>query len=249
MVEIEPEAVQLRGSFERPRGPSTVVALILAAVLLAIVKPWSAGEPGPSAGPSSAGLAASGGIAAPPQPTPVQRVDPNGMQCLAGDVEQVVAIDRFARDEVRNWIAVLDVPADGPLDPRLVPITIHSSHVVGLGICGRWTGDGSEIAGRILAVHLVLKTPAGPTATNLGAPAPITLALGGLDAAVLYGPPSGSIASQRPPPASARSTGASTGPAAWPAGDYVLAFRYSSDGADTVRWIAIHLLPSADASR
>lgn len=249
-MEIEPNAVQVRGSLERPRGPAVVISAILVAVVLAIAKPWSFGQPGPPGTQSSsrpAGTPVS--VASPPPPTPAQQVDPNGMSCLSGDVEQVVAFDRVARDEVRSWIAVEDAPVTGPLDQRLARITIHSSHVVGLGICGRFIADGLPVAARLLAIVPLATTPDGPSVTKLVVPQPITLSVGGPDAAVLYGPPPDTIASPLLAQASDGPSDGDLGFATWPMGQYALAFRFPSDRPNVVRWLGIDLLPSADAPR
>jgi hypothetical protein len=179
------------------------------------------------------------------------------MACLSDDIEQVVAFERSPRSEVRSWIAVEERPVSGPLDLRLARITLYSSHVVGLGICGPWTLDGSRVAGRIIAVELLVATPGGPAAVNLGVPEPITLELGGQDAAVLYGPPPASIASQSP--ITGPSPGAPTNPsgtggiiggglplfATWPTGAYAIAFAFASDGSTVVRWLGIDLIAPA----
>lgn len=163
------------------------------------------------------------------------------MACPADGIEQVVAFERFARDEVRSWIAVDEVPVTGPLDPRLARIAIHSSHVVGLGICAPWTAEGARVAGRIIAVQRLVTTPSGPVSVDVGLPRPITLDLDGHDAAVLYGPPPESNA----PSATPTSSGAMAGGGAiatWPAGKYAVAFAFDSDDTAVVRWLRIDLI-------
>jgi hypothetical protein len=255
-LEHEPDAVRVRGSLQRPRGPSILVAVIFLAVGVAVVKPWSFGQSASPDASTSPPLApgASAGVVTPAPPAPSPQVDPNGMLCLGGDVEQVVAYERTAKDEVRNWIAVHDVPATGPMDPGMARVTIHSSHVIGLGICGPFPGEGVPVAGRIREVLLVPTTP-GEQAKDLGRPRQITLELGGQDAAVLYGSPQDPVV--LPYPAAATlgpSSGADGTPGLanlptftpWSMGAYVIAFAFAWDDPTVVRWLGIDVLPSAD---
>ena len=258
-MDHEPNAVHVEGTFERPRAPSIVMVAILAAVLLAIVKPWSFGESGsPDARSSPLPAGASGGVVTSAAPTPSPQVDPNGMLCLGGDVEQVVAYERSAKDEVRNWIAVEDVPVTGPLDPRMARITIYSSHVVGLGICGPFAGDGVPVAGRIIDVLLAPTTPGEP-AKDLGRPRQITLDLGDQDAAVLYGSPQELVVAPDPPagalpPSPATDGSGGPGPGLptlrpWSTGAYAIAFAFAWDDFTVVRWLGINVVPGAGEPR
>lgn len=258
-MDHEPNAVHVEGTFERPRAPSIVVVAILAGVLLALVKPWSFGGSGsPDARSSALPSGAPGGVVTSTAPLPSPQVDPNGMLCLGGDVEQVVAYERSANVEVRNWIAVDDVPVTGPLDPQLARITIFSSHVIGLGICGPFTGEGVPVAGRILDVRLAPATPGAP-AKDLGRPRQITLELGGQDAAVLYGSPQELVVLPDPTagalPASSGTDGSGgIGDALptlrpWSGGAYAIAFAFASDGPGAVRWLGIKLVPGAGEPR
>jgi len=258
-LDHEPNAVHVEGTFERPRAPSVVIVVILAGVALALVKPWSFGDSGsPDARTSPLQSGVSGGVLASPTPEPSPRVDPNGMACLGSDVEQVVADERSASGEVRNWIAVDDVPVTGPLDPGLARITIYSSHVVGLGICGPFAGEGVPVAGRILDVQLAPTAP-GEKAKDLGRPGQITLELGGQDAAVLYGSPQELVVPAGPPvgtaPPSPTADSAAGIRAAlptlrpWSRGAYVIAFAFAWDEPTVVRWLGIELARGAGETR
>ena len=240
-MDQEPYAVHVEGTFERPRGPSIVVGVILAGVLLALLKPWSFGGSGvPEARPSARPSAATG-VVAPAAPTASPQVDPNGMLCLGGDVEQVVAYERSAKVEVRNWIAVDDVPVTGPLDPQVSQITIFSSHVVGLGICGPYAGVGVPVAGRILDVQLIATTPDEPPTKDLGRPRQLTLEVGGQDAAVLYGSPQELVVVPEPPVDTAAPSQDTELPTlrAWSTGTYAIAFAFAADRPGVVRWLRI----------
>jgi hypothetical protein len=261
-LDHKPNAVQVEGAFERPRAPSVVIVAILAGVLVALVKPWSFGGSGaPDAGSSPRASGAVGVVSsASPAPAPSLQVDPNGMLCLGGDVEQVVAYERSANAEVevRNWVAVDDVPATGPADPRLVRIAIFSSNVIGLGICGPFAGDGVPVAGRIIDVQLAPTTPGKPM-QDLGRPRQITLELGGQDAAVLYGSPQELVATPDPAyqtsqPSPGRDGSGGIGAELptlrpWSTGRYAVAFAFAWDGAEAVRWLGINLLPGPGEPR
>lgn len=246
-MDQEPYAVHVEGAFERPRGPSIVVGAILAGVLLALLKPWSFGGSGAPDARSSARPSAAAGVVTSFAPAPSPQVDPNGMLCLGGDVEQVVAYERSAKAEVRNWIAVNDVPVTGPLDSQVSRITIFSSHVVGLGICGRYAGEGVPVAGRILDVQLIAKTPDEPPTKDLGRPRQLTLELGGSDAAVLYGSPQELVVAPEPPVAAASSSPGTDLPTlrAWSTGTYAIAFTFAADRPGVVRWLRIDLVAGA----
>jgi hypothetical protein len=246
-LDQEPYAVHVEGAFERPRGPSIVVGAILAGVLLALLKPWSFGGSGAPDTRSPARPSAAAGAVTSFAPTPSPQVDPNGMLCLGGDVEQVVAYERSAKAEVRNWIAVNDVPVTGPLDSQVSRITIFSSHVVGLGICGRYAGEGVPVAGRILDVQLIAKTPDEPPTKDLGRPRQLTLELGGSDAAVLYGSPQELVVAPEPPVAAASSSPGTDLPTlrAWSTGTYAIAFTFAADRPGVVRWLRIDLVAGA----
>ena len=255
-MDHEPNAVHVEGTFERPRAPLVLIVAILTGVLVALVKPWSFGGSGaPDAGSSPGASGAVGVVtSASPAPAPSPQVDPNGMLCLGGDVEQVVAYERSSNVEVRNWIAVAvdEAPVTGPFDPRLTRITIFSNHVLGLGICGPFAGAGVPVAGRFIDVLLV-ETSTRQKAKDLGRPRQLTLELGGQDDAVLYGSPQQLVVMPDPTAAAAPSSpgsGPSGGIAAelptlrpWSTGDYVVSFAFVWDGATVVRWLGIRLLP------
>lgn len=246
-MDQEPYAVHVEGTFERPRGPSIVVGAILAGVLLALLKPWSFGGSGGPDTRSSARPSAAAGVVTSFAPTPSPQVDPNGMLCLGGDVEQVVAYERSAKVEVRNWIAVDDVPVAGPLDPQVSQITIFSSRVVGLGICGPYAGEGVPVAGRILDVQLIATTPDEPPTKDLGRPRQLTLELGGADAAVLYGSPQELVVAPEPPVGAASPSPDTDLPTlrAWSTGTYAIAFTFAADRPGVVRWLRIDLVAGA----
>jgi hypothetical protein len=176
------------------------------------------------------------------------------MACMTDDTEQVVLIERWAGNEVRSWVASADLIVPGPLDPRLVPMTIFSSHVIGLGVCAPRAPVGAQRpAATLLDVRSIVKTVDGATAVDLGNPDPITLRPNGAEPAALYGPPAPSAplepTTTRPPSGPPASSAGAPGPAdawpVWPTGSYAIAFRFASDGPDVVRWLRVDLVRGA----
>lgn len=272
-MEHEPNAVRVQSRFERPREPPILVAVISAFILIALLKPWSFGEDASASGrpgarsaiPSGGGLAIDGepSLAATPAIP-----DPNAMACLTDATEQVVIIERWAGHEVRSWVAAADMTVSGPLDERLVPISIFSSHVIGLGICAPRALVGTQgPAARLLDVQSVVQTASGPLAVDLGKPDPITVQPSGPEPTVLYGSPvvtvprasvgppgfgpSADPTAVEPPPATPPSGAGRPSPtggrATWPIGSYAIAFLFPSDGSDVVRWLRIDLIQRAGA--
>jgi hypothetical protein len=274
-VDHEPKAVRVQSPFGRPREPSILVAVIAAFLLIALLKPWSFGEDGSDSGrpgardaiPSGSGLATGGepSLAATPSIP-----DPNAMACMTDATEQVVIIERWAGHEVRSWVAAADMTASGPLDERLVPLSIFSSHVIALGICASRAQIGitRQPAARLLAVESIVQTVSGPLVVDLGKPDPITLQLSGLEPAVLFGapvvtlprasvgpprfdPPAGATATEPPPETPTSGTGLPSptdGRATWPTGSYAIAFRFPLDRSNIVRWLRIDIIQGAGAT-
>jgi hypothetical protein len=256
------DVVRVRARFERRRAPSIVAGGVVVFLLVALIKPWSFGGDGSagagagSAGPPAAASGhATGDAPTPtPSPTPSPVPDPNAMACLTDDTEQVVLIERWAGNEVRSWVAAADMIVPEPLDPRLAPITIFSSHVIGLGVCAARAPIGAQRpAATLLDVRSIAQTIDGPRATDLGTPGRLTLASSGPEPAVLYGPP----ASSQPPgpiatsaPSGSAAAGGGTPSAAdvwpvWPTGSYALGFRFASDAPEAVRWLRVDLIKGA----
>ena len=112
------------------------------------------------------------------------------MACMTDASEQVVIIERWAGHEVRSWVAAADMTVSEPLDERLVPISIFTSHVIGLGICASRDRTGTQQpAARLLDVQSIVQAASGPLAVDLGRPDPITVQLRGPEPALLYGAP------------------------------------------------------------
>lgn len=244
-MEHEPNVVRVGDSSQRPRGPSIIVAAFALFLLLALVKPWSFGGSGSGGAASTPDPGASDLVTRLPAPSPMPTTtpDPNAMPCLAGDVEQVVAIERWPGNEVRSWIATDDATVSGPLDPRLARIVIYSTHVLGVGICAsRALGGGLGAGAWIRDVQAIVPTSDGPKAIDLGSRDSISGEFGAVDAAVLYGPPSIRVG-----PLESRSPALGHGPvfSPWPTGSYAIAFSFPGDPPSQIRWLRIDLSDGA----
>jgi hypothetical protein len=277
-VEGEPTAIRVQGRSGGPRGPRVVVAVLAAFLVVAFLKPWSFGGDGSTgarpvlatASPSAAVVAS----ASPPLATPTaapENEDPNAMPCLTDATDQVVMIERWAGHEVRSWVAAVDLAdaAAGPLDPRLVPVTIFSSHVIGLGVCApRELAASGPPAAELRDVEAVVERAGRPVAIDLGPPEPITWPGTGPEPAVLYGAPATAIPGDSAAPSvgpgdsvpPGSSPTLSTDPAAsdvpqvdeawspWPSGTYSIAFRFSGDATGVFRWLRIVIAEGAAGS-
>ncbi len=264
-MDHQQDGVQVWIRFERARAPSVLVGCIVTFLLVALLKPWSFRQDGSEGGRQGThesvaganGLAAGATSSLPASfasPTPTAVPDPNAMACLTDDTEQVVLIERWAGNEVRSWVASTDLIVPGPLDPRLTPISIFSSHVIGLGVCAARAPIGAQRpAATLLDVRSIVQAADGPGAIDLGRPELITQRPSGPEPAVLYGPPAASA-----PPKPTRTTAPSGSPTAsggtpapagtwpsWPTGSYAIAFRFASDRPNVVRWLRVDLIKGA----
>ena len=274
-MDHEPKAVRVQSPFGRPREPSILVAVIAAFLLIALLKPWSFGDDR-SRWPADRGRAARRPPAVGPDcvagepslATTPSILDPNAMACLTDATEQVVIIERWAGHEVRSWVAAADMTVSDPLDERLVPISIFSTHVIGLGVCAPRAIGGGPPAARLLDVQAIVQAASGRRAVDLGEPERISLESSDPEPAVLYGAPYSTRPSPTPalrrldsnfdpndPQPTSKPPTSSGGPvlsaadlATWPTGSYAIGFRFATDGTGIVRWLRIDLIKGAGAA-
>jgi hypothetical protein len=251
--------------FGRERGPRIVLTGLALFVLVAIVKPW----PGASdRRPDASGTALAPPTASPSRgpseaPIPTPTAEPNTMACLAGDVEQIVTLERSVGRKVQSWIASVDEVAPDPLALHVAPISIFSVHVIGFGVCavdpgglaaGGGAGGAAEPGSGQAATIVDVREETGPAAAttlvDLGAPIALAEQSGGVAAARLYGPPAVSAVASSPAPgrtpaAPAPGPSGSIEPGAWPPGSYAIGFTFPSDRPGTIRWIRVVLAAGA----
>ena len=130
------------------RGPSErtllrVVVVVLAAGLLAVVKPWGdGGGTGGGIAPRSAQEAAAPTLAASVGPTPLPTpVDPASTFCLAPSGWRLTSLEVFDRQTIRVWQTIDPVEASGPTDPALPVGLVVSTSVLAVGWCAPTAPD------------------------------------------------------------------------------------------------------------
>jgi hypothetical protein len=263
--------------FGRERGPRLVLVGLAVFVAVALVKPWPDAATGPrqSASPDRAFAPASPSVGPTDSVRPTAAPGPNAMACLAGDVEQVVTLERTGSGRVQSWIVSVDEVATDPLSLHVAPITVFSAHAVGVGVCAPDRGpstapsagpDGDHgQAAMVVDVRLIgARGGAGPI--DLGAPFPLDGQSGGVDDAVLFQPPPGIAVVPPTPPlssptawpsgsaaASGRATPGATASSSpdlafWATGSYAIGFSFSSDQPGTIRWVRVEFVPGVGAT-
>ncbi len=250
-MDLSPGAERVHGPPGQFPGPRFLVATVAVFFLLAIGKPWSfvGGGSAPGRPDIASHAPASTNVptvaTASPAAPAVRKT--NAMACLSGETEQLVTIERWPGHEVRSWDAMSGQSALGPLDSRLHPVAIFSSHVVGLGICARLVG-GTEPApaARLLDVQAITGTiGGGRTAIDLGIPDPMIEQDEDAGSARLYGPPATVTPGGAPPEHVTSAPSRTPDWSAWPTGSYALAYAYSTDGPQVRRWLRLDLTEGA----
>jgi hypothetical protein len=248
--------------FGRERGPRIALIGLAIFVLVAIVKPWPAATGGQRPG-ATGGIAAASPSTNPnaTSPIPTSTPGPNAMACLAGDVEQIVTLERPAGGKVQSWIAAVDEAAPDPLALRVAPISIFSTHVAGIGVCAPDRGSSASPlvgaaadrvqAATVLDVQVIVDASAASRAVDLGPPVALDGQSTDTGAARLYGAPSTPAPGRTPAPSrSSPGPGPSTAidRPSWVAGSYAIGFAFPSDRPGTIRWVRVLLTPGAAGS-
>ena len=259
--------------YGRQRGPRIVAAALALFVVVAIVKPWPDGTTGRRPATPDGSATGSAFAVASVSPTAASAsVGPNTMACLSGDRPQVVTVERAAGREIRSWIAVVDEQQPTPVGLRQSPISIFSSHVVGLGVCAPEQGSVEappavaspanasatprptsrrDPAATIVVVTMLGGTGGTGAAVNVEVGPALPGQTSGIDTARLYGPPA-AAASAAQAAASDKPAAGSPAPrkptASWPVGSWAIGFRYADDGPGVVRWVLVDILPGAAGS-
>jgi hypothetical protein len=250
-MDRDANAVQVGGSFERRRGPSILVGVVAILVLVALVKPWSFGDgsstggshvPNRTIGPRAA---VDGGAVPSASPGPP---DLNALACLSGDTEQLVLLERWPGNEIRSWVAVADSDSIGATNAASPTTIIHSSHVIGIGICPRLSSGGSSFgSAHLLDVLAISPSTTGRISVDLGVPEPITLVTESPEWALLYGPATGAPVGGGPRAGTSASPVGTSAPvsATWAAGVYLLAFTFPLDPTEQVHWLHVEIRAGA----
>ena len=126
----------------RGTGPVIVAALVAAAFLLGLVRPWDwlAGAP-PSGDPDPRSLRAVGTAAPGRPPSPGATAAPvEGATCGYPSSWRTASISFWAGARAHIWTAARAVPANGPDDPAIPFHAIASDTVEAIGWCAPVTG-------------------------------------------------------------------------------------------------------------
>jgi hypothetical protein len=213
-------------------------AIIVAALLVAVVKPWSGSDAGPTTSPIA--------VAAAPTPSPATASPslspfdgPFGLVCYGGLEWRLVMRESNGTAVVRTWYDMTTVAAGGPADRSIQFLRVHSEGVLSLGYC---TNSNTSDLLSVANTTVWKMMPGGPLMPigpmRLSADSPADPNVGSL-----FAPPRAPDGSSAP---------------AWPAGRYVFEVSYQGPFAKPawfgVDIIAVHPLdepsatPSADPS-
>ena len=236
----EPPTVLVVGSTRRPR---MWVAVAVALLAVAILKPWGPDK----AGRETAAPRAGPGITTPTQgPTPTADRSAKGLAepiCL-GSVHWLLASVERWRDKpapgavgpeplfglVRVWRALAPVAmASGPTDPGIPYVRVSAFAVLTLGWCAPVVGNPESIQPATMTAWLIVQGVARPIDLVQVEPA-----VGSTPYAAMYGPP---IRCAGPCPTLDDRLG--PGSISWAAGRYV--FRYENPGVLGEVWFAVDL--------
>lgn len=204
----------------RGRGPSgPVVAVVgVAAIVVALLKPWTTAEPVATLLPVGSVAPAVAVVTAAPIPTvPTAESAASGL-CFGVAEWRVVAAEIWSDRPVRAWIAADGRIAHDPLDPNIAFTPVVASSVPSLGFCAPVVGDDRPPADAVVALWRLDDT--GPTALRPRVREPAVATPFGR----LWWPPAD----------------AATGPATWRPGRYVVGL--ASGTSDYLRFLGIEVV-------
>jgi hypothetical protein len=151
---MSPPLERVGGRGQSERTLLRIVVVVLAAALLAVVKPWGDGAGGAGGiAPRSAGDAALPTIPGSTGPSPIPTpVDPGAAFCLLPSDWRLTSLEVFDRQTIRVWQTISPVHAAGPTDPALPVGLVVSSSVLAVGWCAPTAPDvrpGGPVTTRI----------------------------------------------------------------------------------------------------
>jgi hypothetical protein len=167
------------GGGRRRRGPSVeqLVALVVVAVAITVIKPWGGdtGRPSaadrPAAVTGSAGSAATAEIPAGPSPTPDPGRALAAEMCLEPSGWRMFATERWSDRLIRSWVLVEPlVGASGPDDPRIPFIDESSMAVLNLGYCAPISGPDRPSSAATATILAKWSAASAPTASGEAPP-------------------------------------------------------------------------------
>jgi hypothetical protein len=179
------------------RSLRVAIVLAVAALGVALVKPWDWGAPAALPGPTSTGApaaAASPGAAGPSTPRPPAWTDLAArVSCLSNRLWMVVVdeVEDGGRTLARSWMRLDPVPAAGPTDARIVRAHAYAEAVPRIGFCAPTAGATGGPGDRLEVSAWRLEQGAAPE--TVAVPVEPALVAGGTiaDGGALYSAPAG----------------------------------------------------------
>jgi hypothetical protein len=204
----------------RGRGPSgPVVAVVgVAAIVIALLKPWASAEPVATLLPVSSVAPDVAVVTAAPAPTAPSAESAASGLCFGVAEWRVVAAEIWSDRPVRAWIAADGRVAHDPLDPNVAFTPVVATAVPSLGFCAPVVGDDRPPADAVVALWRLDDTGATTLRPRVREPAVAT------PFGRLWWPPAD----------------VATGPATWPPGRYVVGL--ASGTSDYLRFLGIEVV-------
>lgn len=223
-----------------PRRLQAVIVILVAVIVLLLIRPWGGGG-GPAAvapvstfavesalagsGSGSAAVNAAAKSATPAPGAGSERPAARHVSCGSQDGWRATTVQQWPDRvlPVRSWIAIVPTEATGPADPAIPLAPVAANRVTAIGYCA--------------PLEAQLQPPAGASATlwTLAPDGAMRLTPVGLDPVSLVR--QGVLWLPAPELASVPREG---GPAAWPAGRYVIEIADPGRGFD--RWLGIEIV-------
>jgi hypothetical protein len=229
------EPIRLTPTGGRGR-PTFVAAAIVALLVIGLVKPWGGSVPtAGSVAPSSPAGRASGAAGASPVASRVAAsLAPHSNTsgpCYYGLAWRLYTTETSDVGPVNTWYGLLPVVADGPADPRIATVHIHSTTIGQLGYCSIHR-PGARAALSTQVWRLIPGEAAQPLVLHpAGASASLDPAAG-----AIYAPPSPGSELVGP----AGSVALSGPSSVWTAARYVFAVRLAPAPA-ALEWFAVDI--------
>jgi hypothetical protein len=115
----------------RDRTVWFLVGVVVAAVVLAILKPWSLA--GPDSGPRSTLAALAPTVS--PSSSSSASTGPGPETCLSHQAWRLVTAEHTSGRDIKSWIAVEPARADDPTDRSIPTVAVVADRLLGIGLC------------------------------------------------------------------------------------------------------------------
>jgi hypothetical protein len=225
---VEPTEVHLVRLHRDDRRPLMGAIVVVAALVLAVLKPWGGPDDASRAVESGALSAGAAGVAvastdpaATPAATP-RGYDAPGGQCYPGADWRLFAIEMNSGRRLRHWLTIEPAAAASPDDPAVPFARIVTDRLLALGFC---VGSGRAGPGPLVGVRAWALAAGGGV---------VPISLTPLADYMPREPNLGAV--YRPPSAPRGAAGAE-----WSPGRYVFSVRQGPTEADE-RWFGVEVV-------